>query len=506
MRMLPANRYPLAAIPCYNLTLRTAPMLKADHPFSLILFGASGHLARIKIFPALYFLALKKRLPDHYAIVGFSRTKMDDRAFREHVAAAVREYVLEVNEKVLSSFLEHVSYHAGQYDSVSDFRALAEKLTLLEDGATDLVRLAYLSIPPSAFAATLENLCAAGVHESKHAFRCILEKPVGHDLSSFEALHEKLSSCFRPEEIYLLDHYLGKEAVRNVYYLRHANPVIEKLLRSSIIRSVQITASESVGLEGRAGYFDAVGTLRDMFQSHLFQIVALLSMRLCNDTKEMKAARLDAIRQLYLPPAKDLSEVVMQAQYGPGEIAGKKLLAYLDEDGVAKSSRTPTFVAMRLLSRSPSLDGVPVFLHSGKRLKTKETRIAIEFQESSVLAGKNGYSNRLDIILQGEAGMKLYLQTKLGGSEPKFRPLVMEDPLVCMGDCLVEHSLLLLEAIAGNQQWFLDPEEVRACWRITDPLQKYLDSKKTPLFTYESGSSGPKEADAFIGKFGERWL
>ncbi len=481
-------------------------MLKADHPFSLILFGASGHLARIKIFPALYFLALKKRLPEHYNIVGFSRTKMTDSEFREHFASAVREHVLEVNDKVLSGLLEHVSYHAGQYDSVADFKALAAKLKIVEGSGAGLVRLAYLSIPPSAFAATVDNLCAGGVHNPAFGFRCIIEKPVGHDLDSFEALHEKLSSCFKPEEIYLLDHYLGKEAVRNVYYLRHANPVIERLLKNTLISNVQITASESAGLEGRAGYFDAVGTLRDMFQSHLFQITALLTMRLCSDSKEMKSARLDAIRKLYLPPAADFSEVVMQGQYAPGTANNVAVCAYQDEEAVMKSSRTPTFVAMRLLSRSSKLEGVPIFLHSGKRLKTKETRIAIEFQESATLVGKNETKNRLDIILQGEAGMKLYLQTKLGGSEPKFRPLVMEDPLVCMGDCLVEHSLLLLEAIAGNQQWFLDPEEVRSCWRIIDPLQRYLDDKKTPLSLYESGVVGPKEADNFIAKFGERWL
>ncbi len=481
-------------------------MLRADHPFSFILFGASGHLARIKIFPALYFLALKKRFPDTYNIVGFARTKMTDAEFREHVASAIREHVLEVNEKVIEELLTHFFYHAGQYDSVDDFKALAAKLKILEGSGENFVRLAYLSIPPSAFGATLDNICAGNVHDKEISFRCIVEKPVGSDLQSFEEVNKKLSSCFKPEEIYILDHYLGKEAVRNIYYLRHANPVIERLLKNTLINSVQITASESAGLEGRAGYFDAVGTLRDMFQSHLIQIAALLMMRLVNNPDDIKAARLDAVKKFYLPPASDLSEIIVQGQYGAGDVGGKKLPGYRDEEGVSKKSRTATFAALRLMTRSSRWEGVPIFLRSGKRMKTKETRIAIEFQESATLVGKNETKNRLDIILQGEAGMKLYLQTKLGGSEPKFRPLVMEDPLVCMGDCLVEHSLLLLEAIAGNQQWFLDSEEVRACWRIIDPLQKYLDDPKTNLAMYASGTSGPSEADAFIAKFGERWL
>lgn len=481
-------------------------MLAANRPFSFVLFGASGHLAKIKIFPALYFLALKKRLPANYSIVGYARTAMTDEQFRKHLADAVKEYVLEVNEKVLASMLEHVFYQAGQYDSVDDFKKLATKLETLEGTTKDVVRLAYLSIPPSAFESTLRNICAGGVNEEHHDFRCIVEKPVGHDLSSFEEINTVLQSCFKPHEVYILDHYLGKEAVRNAYYLRHANPVIERLLKNTLISSVQITASESAGLEGRAGYFDAVGTLRDMFQSHLIQIAALLTMRLVNDTNEIKTTRLDAVKKFYLPPAKDFSEIVMQGQYGEGLVGGKKVVAYKDEDGVAPSSRTPTFAAMHLMSRSSRWEGVPFFFHSGKRLNVKETRIAIEFQDSPTLVGKEGSRNRLDIILQGEAGMKLYLQTKLGGSEPKFRPLVMEDPLVCMGDCLVEHSLLILEAINGNQQWFLDAEEVRSCWRLIDPLQKYLDTKKTPLPIYASGSKGPMEADAFIAKFGHAWL
>jgi len=481
-------------------------LLSANHPFSLVLFGASGHLARIKIFPALYFLALKKRLPEQYNIVGFARTQMTDEEFRKHVAGAVKEYVLEVNEKVLTSMLEHVYYEAGQYSEKGDFTALSAKLTTLEGSMQEPVRLAYLSIPPSAFESTLRNICEGGVNTEKHEFRCIVEKPMGHDLSSFEEINTILSSCFKTSEVYILDHYLGKEAVRNAYYLRHANPVIERLLKNTLINSVQITASESAGLEGRAGYFDAVGTLRDMFQSHLIQIAALLTMRLVSDTNDLKPTRLDAVKKLYLPPATDFSEVVMQAQYGAGTSGGKKVIAYRDEAGVLPSSRTPTFAAMRLMSRSSRWEGVPFFLHSGKRLNVKETRIAIEFQQSPTLLGKEGSRNRLDIILQGEAGMKLFLQTKLGGSEPKFRPLVMEDPLVCMGDCLVEHSLLLLEAINGNQQWFLDPEEVRTCWRMIDPVQQYLDKQGTPLPIYESGSKGPKEADEFIAKFGHVWL
>jgi glucose-6-phosphate 1-dehydrogenase len=481
-------------------------MLQANHPFSLILFGASGHLARIKIFPALYYLALKKRLPKDWFLVGYARTAMTESGFRDSIAMSVREHVPEVNDAVLRELLTHCSYVAGSYDAIDGYRSLSKHLKTLEGSVHGIVRVAYLSIPPSVFSATIHHLCEGGVREAGKDFRCIIEKPVGSNLKDFERIRSQVEECFPPQEVYILDHYLGKEAVRNTYYLRHANPVIERLLTNALISHVQITASETAGLEGRAGYFDAVGTLRDMVQSHLLQIAALLTMRLTADTGALKSVRLDAMRKLYIPPAADLKDTVLQGQYGAGSIGGKPVIAYRDEEGVQRDSRTSTFALLKLMSRSSRWEGVPIFLRSGKRLSEKQTKISIEFHESPTLIGKGESRNRLEIILQGEAGMKLHLQTKLGGSEPKFRPLLMEDPLVCMGDCMVEHSLLLLEAINGNQQWFLDPEEVRQCWMLIDPLQQHLDHAETPLHPYPSGSQGPAAADTFMECHGHRWF
>lgn len=485
-----------------------SPMLKADHPFSLVLFGASGHLAKIKLFPALYYLALKKRLPESYRIVGYARSETSDAAFRDQFAQAVRTHVPEVNETVLAGMLPHISFHVGQYDDVRDFHLLVKRLTELEGVQERSVRMAYLSIPPTTFAAVVKNMCASGLHDANNentAFRCIVEKPVGHDLASFQVIREQLFSCFRPDEVYILDHYLGKEAVRNVYYLRYGNPVIERLLKNSLISHVQITAAENQGLDGRAGYFESVGTFRDMFQSHLLQISALLTMHVLSGNEALKPARLEALKKLYLPPVNDLKYTVVQGQYDTGTVSGQPVAGYRQEPGVAADSRTPTFAALKLLSRSSRWEGVPFFLRSGKRMQAKETRITIEFAES-MLVGAGTAKNRLEIILQGEAGMRLHLQTKLGGSEPAFRPLIMEDPLVCVGDCLVEHSLLLLEVINGNQQWFLDPDEVQTCWQLLDPLQAYLDQPTTPLPLYPAGTNGPSDANELIGQNGFAWF
>lgn len=478
--------------------------LSAPTPFSFILFGASGNLAKLKIYPSLYTLALKKRFPADYAIVGFARTEMDDDSFRTLVAESIRADMPEVNDATLNEFLSHVWYHQGDYGQTADFEALDVQLQKLEKGWKNPVRLAYLSIPPTVFATTLHNLLKGNVRRESIPFRCIVEKPVGHNLHSFEEIHEILVSCFKEEEIYLLDHYLGKEAVRNAYYLRFANPVFERLLKNTLIDHVEITAAETKGIEGRAGYFDAAGTLRDYFQSHMIMMGALLTMRLRENDESFRESRLQAVKELYLPPSADMNDIVLQGQYSSGHNAGEHVPAYAKEDGVAAGSRTNTYAALKLMTRSSRWEGVPFFLRSGKRMDKRETRISIQFQETHPV-GAGSTPNRLDIILQGEAGMRLHLQTKVGGTQPTFRPLIMEDPLVCYGDCLPEHGLLLLEAIHGKQQWFLTFEEVRASWRLIDPLQAHLDKESTPLYLYPAGTNGPKESDEWMSKQGMAW-
>ncbi|MDD3896449.1 MAG: glucose-6-phosphate dehydrogenase [Candidatus Peribacteraceae bacterium] len=479
-------------------------MLSASSPFSLVLFGASGHLAQLKLYPALFFLWQKKRLPEQCAIIGFARSQMDDEQFRKLVEQSIRTHVIEPNEQVLKSFLQHFYYQQGRYDTEADFTALNGRLGKLERGWKDAVRLAYYSVPPEVFATISENLCKGGVHHHSIPFRCIVEKPVGHNLKGFEEIKKMLLRCFSEEEIYLLDHYLGKEAVRNVYYLRFANPILERLFENSLISHVEITAMEDVGIQGRAGYFEQTGMFRDMFQSHLLMVMSLLTMRL-QQNGSIREGRLHALSQIYLPHAADLNDIVLQGQYAPGNVRGEEVRGYTEEEGIDAASRTNTFAALHLMSRSARWEGVPFYLRSGKRLDKKETRISIQFQTPHPV-GKDSAPNRLHIILQGEAGMRFELQTKLGGTEPAFRPLVLSDPLVCVGDCLPEHGLLILEAIHGVRQWFPSFEEVHTAWRLIDPIQSHLAKADTPLYPYAAGSRGPEEMDEWIARDSLPWL
>ncbi len=479
--------------------------LSATKPFSFVLFGASGNLAKLKIYPALYVLAIKKRLPADFAIVGFARSEMTQESFRALVEQSIHAQLPEVNKKTLAEFLSHVHYHRGEYGEVPDYAALAKRLAEIEAGWEDCVRLAYLSVPPSVFSSVLHNVCKGGVHVEGKPFRCIVEKPVGHDLKSYEALQQDLMSCFREDEVYLLDHYLGKEAVRNVYYLRYANPILERLFKNTLIHHVEVTASEDRGLEGRAGYFDSTGTFRDMFQSHLLMMVSLLTMHIKDNDEGLRQSRLTALQQLYLPPASGMDELTLQAQYTGGVAHGETVVGYAQEEGVPEGSRSNTYALLKLQSKESRWQGVPFYLRSGKRLGKKETRISLQFAEPHAV-GEGAVPNRVDIILQGEAGMRIVLQTKVGGTLPVFRPLILEDPLVCMGDCLPEHGILLLEAIHGRTHWFLQPEEVRTSWKLIDPVQAYLDKPETPLHPYTAGSMGPEEANAWIARDGVSWL
>jgi len=480
-------------------------MLATTTPFTLIVFGASGHLAQLKIYPALYILALKNRFPSDYRIVGFARTEMDEGAFKKLVEDAIKRDVGSIDDAVLQAFLAHVTYHQGQYTDKADFAKLAPRIAEWEKNWQSPVRLAYLSTPPEVFAAVLHNLCEGNIHIPGKAFRVIVEKPVGTDLRTYNAVRAELMTCFEEQEVYLLDHYLGKDAVRNIYYLRYANPVLERLFKNTLIRTVEITAAESAGIENRAGYFEPSGTFRDMFQSHLLMMGSLLTMRLRDDDSFIAESRFEALRQFYLPPATSMEEIALQAQYTAGEVKGEKLSAYTQEQGVDPGSRQNTYAALALLTRESRWQGIPFFLRSGKRLQKKETRISIEFNEPRSV-GKGGGPNKLDIILQGEAGMRLHLQTRVGGTEPEYRPLVMEDPLVCHGDCLPEHGMLILEAIHGKKHWFLSFEEVHTAWKLIDPVQAYFSSAETPLYQYPAGSPGPAESDAWIQKHGVAWM
>lgn len=471
------------------------PFQKAEHDFTLIIFGASGSLAKLKLFPSMYQLHLEKRTPKDFKIVGFARTDMSQEDFKKEFAAAVRaKFKDATDEKILAAVLKNVSYVEGQYDSEMDYEALEKHLKSIEGKNAKRVRLAYLSTPPSVFEAVIKQLGKAKLNTSVCKLRLIIEKPFGYNYESAKHLEGILLDHFKEDQFFLLDHYLGKEPVFNLLSLRYANPILTTLIRGEHINNIQINGLEKLGTEGRASYFDHVGSVRDMVQSHLFQILAFLTMDLPEKItcESVHRAKRNLIESLHI---KDKKRSIVRGQYR----------GYLKEPGVDPKSKTETFAALRLFIDNLSWHNVPVYLRTGKKMKEQMTSVIIEFKPQPLQRGNTQLkANKLIIQLQPFEKIEFHLLTKMGGSEVDFIPLNTGRPIYCSGDCLDEHSRLILEAIKGDRMLFLEFPEIYAAWNLVDQVIEYF-GEHPPLAMYEPGTLGPKEASDMLSHFDEEW-
>lgn len=472
------------------------PFQKAEHDFTLIIFGASGSLAKLKLFPSLYQLHLEKRTPKDFKIVGFARTPMSQEDFKEEFKQAVRvKFKDNTDEKILDAVAKNVSYFGGQYDSKIDYQGLKAHLKAIEGGKTKRVRLSYLSTPPSVFDAVITRLGEAKLDTKLSKMRLVVEKPFGYNYASAKALEATLVKHFSEDQFFLLDHYLGKEPVFNVLSLRYANPILTSLIRGEYISNIQINGLEKLGTEGRANYFDHVGSVRDMVQSHLLQILAFLTMDLPEKItcESVHRAKRNLIESLLL---KDKKDSIVRGQYK----------GYTKEDGVVPKSKTETFAALRLFIDDLNWHNVPIYLRTGKKLKTQLTSVVIEFKPQPLQ--KNNIKlqpNKLVIQLQPTEKIEFHLLTKMGGSEVDFVPLSTGRPIYCSGDCLDEHSRLLLDVIEGDKMLFLEFPEIYAAWKLVDKITEYFVKEKPSLHTYEPGSLGPRASHQLLEKFGHTW-
>ncbi len=467
---------------------------KAENNFTLVIFGASGSLAKLKLFPALYQLAAEGRTPKDFKIVGYGRTAMSNERFRNFFEKSVRERTQMVEDKKMYAFLQNIFYVQGQYSEAKDFKHLLKELHQIEKDK-NRVRMAYFSVPPSAFEDIFKNLAAVNFNTIKSKLRLVIEKPFGYDYSSAKKLKKRLSKHFDNEQIFLLDHYLGKEAVTNLLSLRYANSILTTLFRRDYVSNIQISALESKDIEGRANYFDHVGILRDMVQSHLLQILTYLTMFM---PEERNAASIhhEKAKVLQSLRIKDL----VRGQYQ----------GYTKEPDIPNNSTTETYAALKLRLKHKLWDDVPIYIRSGKNLREQWTAIVIEFlprkaqREHGMLP-----PNRIVIQLQPYEKIEFHLLTKLGGKTFDFHELTTGRPIYCSGDCLLEHGRLLLDVIRGKQDIFLNFEEILAAWKVIDPLQKLCNKmfkKKCKPHMYKKGSMGPKAADDLLKIDGFEWF
>ncbi|MCI0475417.1 MAG: glucose-6-phosphate dehydrogenase [Anaerolineales bacterium] len=474
---------------------------------TLVIFGASGDLTQRKLIPALFNLRCKQRLPTNLQIVGVASTALSDADFRAHLRAGVDQFaVAPFTESEWNDFAARLFYRAGSFTDFVTFARLAQSLGELERGAAD--RLYYLATPPQFFADIVAGLGRTGMTDESAGWRrVVIEKPFGNDLASARALNQQLHRTLDEKQIYRIDHYLGKETVQNILVSRFANMVYEPLWNRNYIDHVQITVAEEVGVEHRAGYYDGVGVLRDMFQNHLLQLLSLVAMEPpasfdADVLREKKVDVLKAIRPIAIDQVKDHT---VRGQY----------LGYRDEAGVAPDSQTETYAALRLFIDNWRWQGVPFYLRSGKRMTDKATEIVIQFKQPPHLMFPMSRAraiapNVLTLCLQPDEGIHLQTQAKVPDTLAELRAVDLE---FHYRDSFSDRAIpeayerLLLDALNGDASLFTRGDRAEIAWSLLDPIIAAWHSPDAPpLAIYEPGSWGPVEADEFITRDGRMWL
>jgi glucose-6-phosphate 1-dehydrogenase len=473
---------------------------------SIVIFGASGDLTHRKLIPSLFNLYRKGRLRGPFRILGHSKTAFSDDEFRRHLSDGVRAHAgFKYTDDEWGTFAGHVSYHRGTYESIKDFQSLGRALGANENEAGNC--LYYMATPPGLFPQIIELLGKSGqLNEENGWRRVVIEKPFGIDLASAQSLNAQIHRALRERQVYRIDHYLGKETVQNILVTRFANTIFEPLWNRNYVDHVQITVAEEVGLEHRAGYYDGVGVLRDMFQNHLLQLVSLVAMEppASFEASALRNEKVKVLASIQPPDIESVARNTVRAQYR----------GYRKEQGVSSDSTTATFAAVRFLIDNWRWQGVPFYLRSGKFLKDKVSHIAIQFKRPPHNLFKRTAGpmrpNALMLYLQPDEGIHWRFEAKVPDTAADMRAVHMEFHYAesFEGTEIPEsYERLLLDAIAGDASLFTRADEVETAWALIDPIIQAWNSPGKPgLGVYEPGSWGPPEAEALLAREGRSWM
>ena len=482
----------------------------AVDPFDLVVFGGTGDLAHRKLFPSLYLRDRDGQISDPSRIVGVSRSKLDREGFRAQVKAALETYVPagDLEAKAVSRFLDRIEFVAVDATGDAGWEALK---ALVADGL-DRVRAFYLATSPDLFDAITHGLATHQLLTPKT--RVVLEKPLGRDLASAREINASVAEVLPESQIYRIDHYLGKETVQNLMALRFANVLFEPVWNSAHVDHVQITVAEKVGVEGRGGYYDTAGALRDMIQNHMLQLLCLVAMEppAAMEADALRDEKLKVLRALKPIDDGNVRALTVRGQYRAGAIDGKSVPGYLEELEDAKSSSTETFAALKAEVQTWRWAGVPFYLRTGKRLPSRVSEIVIQFREVplSIFGPAGGFlaPNRLVIRLQPDEGVKLFLMIKdpgPGGLRFREVPLNLSFAETFKGPNPDAYERLLMDVIRGNQALFMRRDEVEAAWVWADPILESWSRLGRVPDPYTAGGWGPSTAVALIERDGRTW-
>jgi glucose-6-phosphate 1-dehydrogenase len=491
---------------------------KPPDPLAFVIFGGTGDLAHRKLVPALYSLMTSKLMPENFAIVGFGRSDRDDDEYRRSLRESLQESGVRVQDATWDDFARRITYVQGRYDDERSFNSLAETLDRIDkEEGTENHRVFYLATPPDVYADVVHNLGKAKLNQPSEEggwVKLIVEKPFGRDLETAQSLNHCIHEVFDERQVYRIDHYLGKETVQNIFVLRFINGIFEPIWNRNYVDHVQITAAESLGVEGRGGYYEQAGAIRDMMQSHLLQLLTLTAMEpptafTADKVRDEKVKILDA---LHFPNPDDPMASVVLGQYGRGMVDGRLVPGYLDEEGVAPDSKTETYVAAKLLVDNWRWAGVPFYLRTGKRLAKRVSEIAIQFRRAPHMFLPDGKTSRprsnvLVLRIQPDDGLALRMEVKVPGPGMRVRPVDMSFMYkeAFGGASPDSYQRLLLDAMRGDSTLFTRTDEVEEAWGIVTPLLEHQRDGKNALPTYPAGSWGPPEADALLEQDGHRW-
>lgn len=472
-------------------------------PTTFVLFGATGDLAKRKIYPALYHLFVDQKLPKSFSLIGLGRRELSDETFQANIEQSLSTFSKSEGRdpEVMRNFLNAFRYHVLDVNRKEDYTKLLQLVEQREDELNILPnRMFYLSVGPELFETIAANIHESGLGSANGWKRLVIEKPFGHDLPSARQLNIQLNQAFDETEIYRIDHYLGKPMVQQMGQRLHS-ALSEQDLGTRNIANVQITASETLGVEERAGYYDHAGAIRDMFQNHMLQLLMMLTIELPNRSSVEEVGNLKKKVMKTLKPLHkmDVSHHIVRGQYGEGEINGEKVAGYTAEPGIALDSLNDTFIAARLKVDDPFWKDIPIYIRTGKRLKEKLTRIVIEFKSESPL------QDHLIVEIGPNDGISF--QRSNSGKEGSDVDKPVQSKFSAIKAGIPEaYEILIHDALKGDKTYFAHWDEVELSWEWVQPILDAYRENLLPLHIYPAGTYGPNESDKLLEQDGFHWF